>query len=488
MHSRLRFILVFALVSMVNPAIGQRNILIKGTSENAAGKKIELIRLADQISKLEQIVDSSTISDDGCFNLHAFATYPTMVTLQVENYSQSFYVEPGKDYDIHIPTFDWTLDEKQNVFLDPVALPVVFKSIPPTDINIQIDSLDRVINRFISDNYFYFDNKFKPSVHYFDSLENIVNAIYADGENDFVERYKTYQLATIKFNMGLESRKKLINKYIKNKPILYYDENYMSLFNDLYANSISKGTKDISVYRLAHWVYNLDLDTYIDSIGIDPLLRNEQIRELAALQALKESYYNFRYYDAEMVIKMIEKISERTKFLEHKTIAINILSSIQQREVGTKAKTYTLPDVNKEMVSLGNTKGKWVYMSFVRVGEAASQGEIETIAHLKDTVISMNDSVIFITIDCDREFQKMFHFLKNNKRGNRYNWTWLHFDSNYDMLDYYGVNVFPWFVLINPKGELQYDVTPAPSTGFLLNAPWINKTKQNNRESELFKY
>ena len=77
----------------------------------------------------------------------------------------------------------------------------------------------------------------------------------------------------------------------------------MALFTALYANCISKGTKDIPVYRLAQWVYNLDLDTYIDSIGIDPLLRHEQVRELAALQALHESYYNFKYYDPSMVVK-----------------------------------------------------------------------------------------------------------------------------------------------------------------------------------------
>ena len=59
----------------------------------------------------------------------------------------------------------------------------------------------------------------------------------------------------------------------------------------------------------------------------------------------------------------------------------------------------------------------------------------------------------------------MYHFLKNNKRGHRYNWTWLHFDGNYKLLERYGVVSYPTFLLINPDGQLQYSVTPPPASG-----------------------
>ena len=35
-------------------------------------------------------------------------------------------------------------------------------------------------------------------------------------------------------------------------------------------------------------------------------LRNEQVRELVALQALQEAYYQPRYYEGDQVVKMIE--------------------------------------------------------------------------------------------------------------------------------------------------------------------------------------
>ncbi|MBP5548668.1 MAG: redoxin domain-containing protein [Bacteroidales bacterium] len=479
-----------ALLLFCQYSFSQKNITIKGTAVNGENRKVELLAIADQISRAEIILDTFRIGEDKRFDLRCWARYPMMVTLQIENYSQSFYVEPGRDYEVEIPMFDWNLDETRNVFLAPETLPVIFKNIPADDINLLIDSIDRFIGGFIEDNFFFFDQKYKPSIYYYDSLVHELNKHCPDTEIDFVNRYKTYQLAALKYNLKFDTRKNLINKFIKNNPILYYDENYMSLFATLYANSISKGTKDIPIHRLAHWVYNLDLDTYIDSIGIDPLLRHEQVRELAALQALQESYYNFRYYDGEMVIKMIEKLAQRTKFAEHKVIAKNILDVIKKsksEENNAKSLDFVLPDVDKNPISLNEMKGKWIYISFVRVNDPFSISEIETMAHFKEKGFADSNEVVFVTIACDREFQKMFHFLKNSKHGDRYNWTWLHFDGNYDMLRHFQISCFPWFVLIGPDGSIQYDITPAPSSGFLLNAPWQGKRVEEGQQRELFR-
>ena len=464
--------LIIALIFINNIAVGQKNITIKGTTENAVGRKIELYKTSDQISKSLILLDSFRIGDDQHYDVRCWTNYPMMVTLQIENYSQSFYVEPGRDYVANIPFFDWNIDETRNVFLDPEPLPLLFQNIPTNDINLQIDSIDRVIARFIDNNYFYFDYKFHPAPYYFDSLVHTVYQLCPDTSNDFVNRYKTYQLAELEYTMHFDSRKNIINKYIKNHPILYYDENYMSLFTTLYANTISKGTRNIPIQRLAHWVYNLDLDTFIDSIGTDPMLRHEQIRDLAALQALYEAYFNFKFYDADMVVKMIEKLATRTKFQEHKTIAIQILNSFNRNNNYNPTESFTLLDINKKPTSIGNLKNKWTYLAFIRVSDPLSISEMETIAHFKKQIYSQHDNVEFITVVCDREFQKMFHFLKNTKHGDRFDWTWLHFNGNYELLNKYQICTYPWFVLINPNGEVQYDVTPAPSTGFLMNAPW----------------
>lgn len=481
--------LVIACLCLLNVAVAQKNITIKCTSENAVGKTVELYQYSDKISCFEVLVDKVVIDENQQFELQCYANYPMLVFLQIDNYTQSFYVEPAREYRIKIPTFDWSRDEKEVGFSNEMALPVEFLNLPANDINILTNRFDAAVARYLEEHRAMFDYRYRPQKRYFDSLEVYVNKQCPDVEGcTFFNRYKVYQLAELKLNMKFDTRRNIFRHYIQGQPVLVNDENYMSLFVALYSNAISKGTKDISVYRLAHWVYNMDLNTFIDSIGVDPLLRHEQVRELAALLALKEAYYNFRYYDSESVVKMVERIAERTKFNEHKPIARNLVEMFHRSEGDGEVPNYVLPTVDKENFDLESLRGKWVYMAFVRVGDPVSKSELETMAHFKEQVYQSNDSVAFVTIDCDREFQKMYHFLKNSKHGDRFDWTWLHFNGNYDLLNQFRVVSYPTFVLINPNGEQQYDITPAPSSGFFLNTPWSRHTPQSDDSNPLFRY
>jgi hypothetical protein len=240
----------------------------------------------------------------------------------------------------------------------------------------------------------------------------------------------------------------------------------MRLFLALYAGSISHGTRRIGLDRLVAWVDEGNVSRYADSIGLDPLLRNEQVRELAMLQALKESWYDHAY-SREAVMRMIEKVGQESKFAEHKRLAESLKRNLKEAAAPDVPHT-VLPDVERNMVSLDSFAGKWVYMAFVRVNEPASLAEIETMAHFRDSVYAKHPDVVFVGISCDREFQKMYHFLKNSRRGHRYNWTWLHYDGDYRLLERYGVVSYPTFVLLRPDGTPQYELTPAPATGILM--------------------
>lgn len=459
-------------------AMGQTNVRISGMVVGGAGKEIELYKYSDPLSHREVLVCRDVIDENQEFELTAYANYPTLMFVQIENYSQSFYVEAGRNYEVYIPRFDWNLDEKKNIFLSPEALPVEFMNVDEREINVQISEFDALVDSFISANRYYFDLKFRPQRKYYDSLVLLVEQRLPKGD-EFVERYKRYKLAEIKLNMRLESRRNLINTYIKDQPVLYWDESYMSLFEALYGNSISKGSRYVSVEQFSYWIDYEMIDVMRDSLGVDPLLRNEQVRELAALIALKEAYRNNRFYNPEQVKKMVRKMQNTTKFTQIASLAGSLLEGLNQMVKGAEVPEFELPNVDKELVRLDSFAGKWVYLSFVRVGDPNSIGEIETLAHFKDSIYAHADNnVEFVTIVCDREFQKMYHFLKNSRHNERYNWVWLHFNNNFKLLEKYQVVTYPTFLLINPEGKLQYNVTPAPASGFLLSPPWQEKKKE----------
>lgn len=462
-------------------AMAQTNITIRGEVVNGAGKDVSLYKYTDMLTHEEVLVDHVIIDDNRNFELHAYANYPTTMFLQIENYSQSFFVEPGREYEVYVPRFDWDINEKKNVFLDPEVLPLEFVNMPADELNGMISNYEAVVANYIDEHKVYFDARFRPQKRYFDSLVVEVNKKAPDTHNEFFNRYKRYQLASLKYSLHFDSRRNLVNKFIKDQPILYYDDNYMSFFCTLFANSVSKGTNKIPAWQMGYWVNNLKVDVYLDSIGTDTLIRNEQVRELVALQALQESYYQNKYYVGEKVIQMLRMIGLKSKFPEHKILAERIAASLNQQQEGSEMPTFALPNVDKHMVSLDEMKGKWVYLSFVRVGDPNSIAEIETLAHFKDTIYAQNKNVEFVSICCDREFAKMYHLLKNTKKGKRYNWTWLHFNGNYKLLEHYKVVSYPHFILINPEGQLQYTVTPTPASGFLLRAPWMPKETEETK-------
>lgn len=454
-------------------AYGQErtNVEVKGEMVGSAGRKVELCGYSDMLTCREVLLDSCRVGADGKFSLRCFANYPRLVFLQVENYSQSFYVEPGRRYEVYVPDFDWGMDEQRNVFLDPVALPVEFLGVDNDELNLRISRFDERVDSFVVANKERIDFRYRPDKGVVKELEKIAGVPLGAGDQKegFYERYVKYRVLEMELAMRLVSRKSLVGKHVENEPVRYYDENYMRFFLALYDHAVSGGTKKIGKHRLMDWVQEGNLGNYLDSIGLDPLLRNEQVRELAALEALKESYFD-KDYEKEGVRRMVRLLGEGSKFEEHKLLAQRLLEMMEgaQGEQGVQTTHFELPDVEKRKVSLDDFRGKWVYLSFVRVGDPNSLKEIETMAHFRDTVYGENKHVEFVSIVCDREFQKMYHFLKSSRRGAKCKWTWLHFDGDYRMLEHFGVTCFPMFVLLDPEGRKVYDWTPTPGSGFLM--------------------
>lgn len=486
MNGMVRLFCVAWLLLWAAVAGAQTNVTIHGEVVNGAGKEVTLYRYSDMLTRTEVTVDRTVIGKNRNFELKAFCNYPTMMMLQIENYSQSFFVEPGRDYEVYVPRFDWDVDEKKNVFLSPEVLPLEFVNMPADELNGLISNFEAVVADYIDAHRVYFDARFRPQKRYFDSLEAVVAKKAPDTRNEFFNRYKRYQLASMKYSLHFDTRRHMVSRYIKGQPILYYDDNYMAFFTTLFAGSVSKGTSKIAAWQLGSWVNRLDVKVFLDSLGTDTLLRNEQVRELVALQALQEAYYLDRYYERGKVVRMIELVGGQSKFAEHKELAKRLVASLQQQEEGSEVPSFELPDVEKRMVSLEDMKGKWVYLAFVRVGDPNCLAEIETMAHFKDSVYAKNKNVEFVCVCCDREPQKMYHFLKNTKRGQRYNWTWLHFNGNYRLLERYGVVSYPHFILINPEGQLQYTVTPPPASGILLHGPWQPKPQHADDDQPFF--
>lgn len=457
----------------------QVNVEISGEGANLAGRKLELLCYDDMLTLHESLLDSAVADSAGRFSLGCYLTYPRLVVVQAECYSQSFYVEPGRRYEVWLPEFQWDQDESHNVYLDPVALPFEFLNLPADELNLRMMRLDDAIDSFVSVHRVHFDPKFKPSRRWMDTLQmSLQGAGLLEGQDSFYVRYARYTLAQMRYDMGFASRAHMLRSVIP-QPVLYHDECYMRTLFDVLGGMVSQGTRKVGKHRLAEWVRAGAIDRYMDSLGTDPLLYDEQLRELAALVALNESLYD-PDYDRDGVLRMLTALGTRSKWKEHRQLAVRLVAgcpAVGAEGAGLVPARWplagvVLPDADRRMVGLDSLSGRWVYLSFVRVDDPNSLRELEALAHFKDSVYAHHDDVVFVTVACDRQFQKMYHLLRNSRRGSRYSWTWLHFDGNYRWLERMGVVSYPTFILFDPEGRQPYSVTPWPGSGMLLHAPW----------------
>lgn len=481
MNKKMIVLLATILMGCIYGVVAQ-NVSIKGKSINAKDKVVEVYKEADKFSKKEQLLDDYAIGDNQTFELEFTVKYPTLVYVQIDNYSQSFYVEPGKDYEVVIHKFDWNIDEVMNVYQNPVALPLEFVGLDDDDLNFQISAFDSVESEMILKYRMFLDFRFKKDAKRIDTMMTALQSVWSDSDNEYFQSYKRHKIAELNYLFRLVSPRKIAEEYFKGQPIMYDDEGYASLFNTFFADYLSKGTKQLPVETLSRWVDEADLFKYLDSIGVDPVLQHEQLRELVALKALQESYYN-ENYNSKMVIEMIERFANESKFAIHRDIALNILNSFEEVARKMEMPRYELPNVDKELLAIDDMKGKWLYVGFIRVNDPNSLCEIETLAHFRDSIYQLGE-MEFVTISCDREFQKLYHFIKNSKKGERYNWTWLHFDGNFKMLDAFEVRSYPHFILINPEGMVESYSAPKPGDGFFVNSKWLKTDEEGGKEAD----
>lgn len=471
-------VLAILLLTATPSVTAQRhNISLEGTFQAGAGRKVMLFGYSDPLSQREVLLDSITIDSNNHFNLSFYANYPRLVVLQIERYSQSFYVEPGRDYKMAMDHFDWNQDEQRNVYLDPVVLPIRFLQLPNDELNIAIARFDHLCDSVIMEHRTAFDQRYRPDRRYFDTLRHAIENVKWSNNSTFFERYRTYQLAELEVTLRIDKREKIFDQLVNNRPLPYHDEHFMHFFFTLFDHSVTTGSRYVTTAELLLALESRNAEEFLDLLGNIPLLRNERIRELVAIQSLYEMYYTPLYYPADAVSEMLIRMGQNTKFEEHRQLIQNIMYALRLTDNPTAdLMQLTLPDEYHVMHSLDSLKGKWTYIAFVRIDDANSVGELQTMAHFRDTVYrTAPDSVQFLTIVCDREPQKMYHFLHNERHSQRYRWQFFHFNNNYDLLYRIGVTSFPAFILLRPDGSRVGDDAPAPASGFLLHGPWIQK-------------
>ena len=450
-----------------------QNITINGTGKNINGQHIRLFVSEDNFSGLEVQKGDVRLSDnENEFQFAFTADGANIVTLKINAFEYSFIARPGNIYNLGIDSINYAIADSVNVLLHKYIMPIRITNLAENDINVKMSEFDGKMEDFIAlHGRELLVNKDSLAVK---GLYDLVNGFLKNEDStSYFAIYVKYELGKLEYVLRLKGRKKQRLELFGDKPIQYYNLGYTDCFNHIFGHYFSHGNKYISQDELEFWLSNNNYDDLTDALGKDEVLKNEVFRELVLIKGMKDAFSD-GLYDGQDIIKMLEKVASRTKFEEHRKIALNTVEYlVRTSRKGLQSKDFALTNLNGEKQSLQQYLGKPLVLNFVKLDDVTSKRELEVVNFMYDGI---KDECEILTICCDKNLDAMYNFLQNNKTGNKYKWKFAYFDANYDLLEYYQVKAFPIFILISPDGKVEENPMKEPSEGSLMR--FMPKEKQ----------
>lgn len=450
------FFIIFLFLFLFFVNSNGQNTFIYGNALGAENLKVKLITSADYISDLPKKLDETIIDSSGNFKLKTSINEVLYVYFKIGFYKGEFYLEPGKTYKISIQPVNYKVDGNESPFLANNLLDIEILNNDTASLNFKINKFNILYNNFLIKNFnAIYQRRNKSKI---DSILTIANEIVGKSNNTFLKNYIKYRFASLEQAGRLKSNKLLFINYIMNQPVMYNNVEYMYFFNEFYKKFFFNGNHSLKSDDIKRFI-NVERNyfTLLDSLGRDSLVKNEVIRELVFLNGMKELYYS-KIYNNDNIIDILNKFATRSKFSEHRKIALNLIETFIQLKVGSKAPDFKLLDLNGNSFNLNSFAGKYTYICFFTTWCAGCMYENEAIDVIKK---KYGDKVNFVFISADKQPLNLRYYLEKNK----YDWCFLNAGNNSDMLDNYDVKSFPVFLLIDPQSKIVSYPAPKPSEG-----------------------
>ncbi len=440
------FVSFWVLISMLSSENIFCQTTISGNIPGGAHFHLRFTYFDDFISNKKVILTDTVLNPEGDFNIRIKDPEDHLGRWEMfPYYYKDFYLEAGKDYHLAFDT----------VHLHGVLRPFYQKQILPctiqdTDYYIQkdLERIEAYYARFMEKNYQKIFFRHKSGL--IDSLERKLADTITGKDNLTIRQTIAYKIALLKLTSANSRRKKeeLFHHYIDKQDILYHSQAYMKFFKEFFKNYFTKN-KYINFDDIGYVINRLESNAALqDTLGKDPLLRNERIRELVSLVNLKSLYKNPDFSKL-AVLAILRQLHTGSKFAMHRRIAGNLLQSLPLLESGTKAplmKVFSLDSVPIE-IRFHNKDTIYYYVAFFISHNINCVRELQKIDSLSHT---RNNKINFIGISLDeelettRKLQEKFHFT--------FPVYWNGWNSK--LIDDYKVETFPVFLSIDPAGNI----------------------------------
>ncbi|MGB0888576.1 MAG: hypothetical protein ACPGSL_10670, partial [Vicingaceae bacterium] len=285
------FILAFLLITST---LFASTTVVKGNATQFKGKELELFTTADYISAKKEIIGFTTIKANGAYNFSFDAKEVKKVYLKIEDKTTSFYIEPGKVYNL-ILSFNEAVN-KGRVYDKQLSLNFSFPV--PTELNQQIGKFNTQFDDFIAENRALFekrDHSIEPKLKAF-QLKMLKE--FSGASNSFITDYINYSFASTQSALDVSYKKTDIKKgnnvkanlylsYLDKKPILYNNPEYINFFKTFFRGEFKSLSLKVEGFDISKAINDKGSYTALDKALIKyPFLEDGEFRNLFMLNGL----------------------------------------------------------------------------------------------------------------------------------------------------------------------------------------------------------
>lgn len=413
-------------------------VIIKGTFPGAENHEINIHSPADLVSLKQEQLGSCLVDDTSGFMVNIAVNNRTAVYIEIGYYTFKFYAIPGRQYFLVSDTLKF--NNVYRPFYNKEPLPCLLTEKPESGTNKALYSIDSDFDDFILANFsgIYQNRRAGLFTPFKQQIKQKLDSL----NDPFLQAYADYKMASAEWAIIPQKKAWFYITYIKDKPILYHNQEYMKFIESFYQDIPLLNNKFVSRTDLIEGINNADSYTVLlDKLGKDSLLLNEQIRELVMFFTLKQLYGNPAYSKTQ-INKFLDQLSLKSKFEEHREIANNLKIELNDMQKGSRAKDFQLLSLSGDTVSLEKFKGKQVYIGFFTTWSYACLAEFEGMKRLFE---NYGERVNFISIILDDNIE----VAKQLKQEKNYSWTFLYNGTHYTLLNDYRVKTFPSFILLD---------------------------------------
>jgi peroxiredoxin len=457
-----KFVSLFSLLLVIQSGLrlhaGQ--IIVSGNAPSYGNTQLTFYKTSDWITGTEEVVGQCQVSETGDFNLEISLETTTQLLTNIGIYQGYFFAEPGKIYQLVLPERrDKSPEDQLNPYFDPVEIHLGLTNFSSDDLNMLIVMFD--------DAYIPYYDKHVNSIYAkpdFAKLDEDIRQIetpFKDYGNIYFQAYRRYHYGMLKLLANRQRVQSLSDEYFNNHPVLYSNTAYADLFNQVYNKYfIFFGRTDSGKQVYVDINHAGSYHDLLNTLASTKNFSNDTLTELVILKQIHDEFYGSQF-SRNGLLKILDTLIVSTSIREHEKIARNIRYKITRLQPGYEPPQFELFDTDGKKVKLSDFKGKYVYLNFCTCQSYACLNEFNMLASL---YLKYKDRLTILTIATDPLEDVLRQFLSKNK----YDWKFLNYENQPDILKEYDIRAFPTYFLIGPDGKLIYSPALSPSENFEL--------------------